>query len=1327
VARTLNISSVPSVARTLNISSGLNSFGGKARGALGSREGDNVSRVKQVFEGLKLVHRKVNRPVVLIAENWPSLGLDLASMMGQHLYIHAPGLDPAFRSIFEGNIRWVTSDQEAIRLLGVAENIRIWQGSVAFLKPWMSHLWTTRSFDSILLLPSGRQRRKSVELASLGLRWATLKHSELGGVTKSVWALGISASSNVSFDWNRLSCSHGLTRPLSDVIKDGNPGVRVLAPSKEDEELLRSSVRISALLKESWIVPSFKVSSGWVRRPLTDAEIASAYDIPELVAKKVLQIKVVDKALPFLYSAPGKVSQVVSTLVANLWGESEDIPGSQSVVPRPIPAAQGVLLENPNRLVGGISERDDASNIANAQRAVREDDARVPVELWDQQVFRRDGPFGHIDYRPAVHGQLMAKVREELAMKVYGRNLSKSFFMYMRKAHGDDWAAQVKYTAPDRKVSRKRKRGRDLAASKQKEIEKDLLLIGLEGVARAVQSSWWDWSKGSTPFFWRWPKDIRKEVRDGVPVFVEGQLPQRKSKQRLRCEQEVKAAMKRKLEKVLGRGYLVKGYVLSLTNYFAVPKGENDIRMVYDGTMSGLNEAVWAPNFFMPSVDSVLMFCDADSWFSDMDLGEMFLNYFMDEKIRPYSGVDLSEINGNKLQRDWVRWERTFMGFRSSPYNAAKLFGWTMDVIRGDRFDVNNPYRWNKVRCNYPGASGYDPAKAWVVKMNGDVPAGDLEAYCDDVRHWGPSEITCRRAGRRASQITQYLGQQDAARKTRHPSKVPGPWCGSFFSAADGCLWVYVSDEKWKKAQCLLQHLLQELDASKDNSLEHKPLEKARGFLVYLSRTYPTITPFLKGIHLTLDSWRPGRDTDGWKMKRNKEVPQYSSEDPLDDMDGQLLQDGDGDWQFIPAVDNPMGPPPPKVKAVPRLLHDLNALWTFFQVDTPPWRYVRGKRVCVVRYGFGDASKGGFGASFEGTQGIWYRLGVWGSDSSDDSSNFRELCNLVEALEAQGQSGELNGVEVFMFTDNQVAEGAFYKGTSSNKKLFELVVRLRKLEFHTGCLIHLIHVAGTRMIAQGTDGLSRGDTGEGVMKGQTMLSFVPLHLSCLTRSAKLQDWLTSTFGGKESLEFLSEDGWFHRGHDFERGGLRNLDGVWMPHFRSGTFVWTPPPAGGQVAVEQLRRARVKRQSSTHIVVLPRLFTSIWRKQLYKVADLLIEIPFIDGIWDKDEQHEPLTLAFVFPFLSFSPWQLKRSASFLGMGRFLRGLWEQETFPTGFVLREFFQWARNLATLSEGVVCKMLRSPEESGLLHTSGGQRAKRGRFGLEEEQTKHPKLFKRN
>ena len=58
--------------------------------------------------------------------------------------------------------------------------------------------------------------------------------------------------------------------------------------------------------------------------------------------------------------------------------------------------------------------------------------------------------------------------------------------------------------------------------------------------------------------------------------------------------------------------------------------------------------------------------------------------------------------------------------------------------------------------------------------------------------------------------------------------------------------------------------------------------------------------------------------------------------------------------------------------------------------------------------------------------------------------------------------------------------------------LFELVLRLRRLEMTVGLILRVVHVAGTQMIAQGTDGLSRGNLLEGVMKGEDFLSFVPL-------------------------------------------------------------------------------------------------------------------------------------------------------------------------------------------------------------------------------------------
>ena len=70
-------------------------------------------------------------------------------------------------------------------------------------------------------------------------------------------------------------------------------------------------------------------------------------------------------------------------------------------------------------------------------------------------------------------------------------------------------------------------------------------------------------------------------------------------------EQE-KEHLKLKIKKVTRKGYLEEGYVRSLIHFFAVPKGGNDIRVVYDDTKCGLNKIVWATNFHLPMVDSLL-------------------------------------------------------------------------------------------------------------------------------------------------------------------------------------------------------------------------------------------------------------------------------------------------------------------------------------------------------------------------------------------------------------------------------------------------------------------------------------------------------------------------------------------------------------------------------------------------------------------------------------------------------------------------------------------------------------------------------------------------
>ncbi len=52
--------------------------------------------------------------------------------------------------------------------------------------------------------------------------------------------------------------------------------------------------------------------------------------------------------------------------------------------------------------------------------------------------------------------------------------------------------------------------------------------------------------------------------------------------------------------------------------------------------------------------------------------------------------------------------------------------------------------------------------------------------------------------------------------------------------------------------------------------LNRKDLECKRGFLIHVARTYPVMTPYLKGLHQTIDGWRKDRDEGGWKRPKNE-------------------------------------------------------------------------------------------------------------------------------------------------------------------------------------------------------------------------------------------------------------------------------------------------------------------------------------------------------------------------------------------------------------------------------------------------------------------------
>jgi len=227
---------------------------------------------------------------------------------------------------------------------------------------------------------------------------------------------------------------------------------------------------------------------------------------------------------------------------------------------------------------------------------------------------------------------------------------------------------------------------------------------------------------------------------------------------------------------------------------------------------------------------------------------------------------------------------------------------------------------------------------------------------------------------------------------------------------------------------------------------------------------------YLKGMHLTLDGWQPHHDTKMWKLPPS-------------------------DWEHLEFSDADAQAPLDLVPA-PRLADDVYCLQQLFAPPSPPTRLIRCLTHLVAIYEFVDASSTGFGGSIELPDGsLLFRHSLWGWDADSASSNFKELCNLVDSIEDGVHCGELANSELFIFTDNTTAEGCYYHGNSDSWHLFGQILHLRQLEMHASLCLHVIHVAGTQMIHQGTDGLSRGILTDGVFAADPM----KLHIPCTWR------------------------------------------------------------------------------------------------------------------------------------------------------------------------------------------------------------------------------------
>ena len=992
--------------------------------------------------------------------------------------------------------------------------------------------------------------------------------------------------------------------------------------------------------------------TGWALRRITTVELTRFLDVPVAIEKRLATsgLTVLPRTHPIRTSFPSKV------LSHSLWTT-----GFLSIHGRGVDVFQPKFSRD--QITGNIVSQDrfGAQGEKIDEKAAKMDDASVPVNLWNNRLIST--------YPGTLLTTKVTRQKLEWSLNILRKYLigawSKRVYKSLLKYLELTWPTELSLLTCGfgKKIDVNHPFWKDLDA-------------GLDCLMYASKTTWWEWPGGSRLFFWRWTPEFKLFARDGIPVcWLPGKQPTSRKPQPPVLDTNVRKRMTTKLAKVRNRGYVAPGFVKSLIRFFAVPKGMDDIRMVYDGTASHFNDAVWVPTFGLPTIATLLRGTGPNTWMVDLDIGDMFLNFMLDEEARELVGVDITHFFRDEMTEDqiakWERWLRCAMGLKVSPNHAIRAVLFAEEFMKGNPKNPKNPFAYQLVVLNLPGSDIYDPTKPWffILDFDGKL-ATILVIYVDDERIHASTEEKAWAASHQVATREAYLGIQDAARKRRPPSQNAGAWAGSMVRTNNLEVGILISQERWEKTRSIIRKWSDKMRKNPDQELNTTDLLSDRGFLIYVTRTYDCMVPFLKGLHLTIDSWRSGRDGEGWKV-----ATAYV----------QRISRTDDSARDVPVDDKYPG----TVKAVPRLKNDLRALELMTEDLTAPVVVVRSKRILLVRYGFGDASGGGFGSSLTSRIGIKVQIGTWNEQGSNKSSNFRELGNFVLRLEKEAALGELEGSEIFLFTDNSTAESAFHNGTSSSKTLFELVIRIRKLQLVQSVKIHLIHVAGTRMIDQGTDGISRGNLLEGVMAGKDMLSFVPINQSAIERSNGLLTWLRD-WTNCNSLSPLTPEDWLWKGHGLGEKTWTNIDGMKFPvSSDKDTFLWTPPPAIADVALELLRTSIHRRPQFYHLFICPKLMTYRWRKNLLKTCDFSF---YLDAknpeIWGK-EMHESLLIAVYLPLLPCHPWTYRRSKSVLELERLLRRVPASQARAQGSILRKFFVFTRYLPRLQDGVVRELL--------------------------------------
>jgi hypothetical protein len=168
------------------------------------------------------------------------------------------------------------------------------------------------------------------------------------------------------------------------------------------------------------------------------------------------------------------------------------------------------------------------------QKAVKADDAEVPVHLWDLRII---GPNAEESKVKAIGGF------RQFGLRMFWKGLFRDCIDRLYRKFGVKW-----HTMP-----RKNESGKFTKLGKEVDAVQNLLW-------HATEANWFEYHAGSKVYYFRFPLRYQTIAQDGVPIYFEKLGPDTMKPQPAFDNQEVKDRVRPKIEKVIHRRYVVRAW-----------------------------------------------------------------------------------------------------------------------------------------------------------------------------------------------------------------------------------------------------------------------------------------------------------------------------------------------------------------------------------------------------------------------------------------------------------------------------------------------------------------------------------------------------------------------------------------------------------------------------------------------------------------------------------------------------------------------------------------------------------------------------------------------